>query len=359
MSSGPSEAKPTRLQFWSRLSLVVAIVAAVLVAFLYAGGWFAPHALTPDRLIDTFERINGSHPGFRRNHAKGIGVSGTFVSNGNGVRYSKASVFQPKTVPVIGRFALAGGMPDAADATKTVRSLGLEFALPHGEMWRTGMNAIPVFPVSTPEAFHEQLLAMAPNPATGKPDPDRMNAFFQKHPESLRAIRRIQAQRPAAGFADSSYNSLNAFVLTDERGHSTNVRWSVVPEHDESPPGPYVPGNNFLFDALIARIHRGPLRFHLFLTIGTATDSTKDASVEWPGDREKVDVGTLVLDRVESEATSPARAINFDPLVLPAGIAGSDDPLLSARSAAYAVSFRRRMGEPVSPSAVGAAEVGK
>ena len=46
-------------------------------------------------------------------------------------------------------------------------------------------------------------------------------------------------------------------------------------------------------------------------------------------------MGTLTLDSVESDDTSPARDINFDPLVLPAGIAPSDDPLLSARSAVY------------------------
>jgi len=51
-------------------------------------------------------------------------------------------------------------------------------------------------------------------------------------------------------------------------------------------------------------------------------------------------VGTLTLDRVESEETSAATDINFDPLVLPAGIAPSDDPLLSARSAVYSRSFR-------------------
>jgi catalase len=53
------------------------------------------------------------------------------------------------------------------------------------------------------------------------------------------------------------------------------------------------------------------------------------------------------------------RAINFDPLVLPNGITGSDDPLLSARSAAYSQSFTRRIGEPKSPSAVTSSEVGK
>ncbi|HGS6999727.1 TPA: catalase, partial [Klebsiella pneumoniae] len=35
----------------------------------------------------------------------------------------------------------------------------------------------------------------------------------------------------------------------------------------------------------------------------------------------------------------------YDPLILPDGIAGSDDPLLNARSAAYAKSFNLRTTE--------------
>jgi catalase len=46
-------------------------------------------------------------------------------------------------------------------------------------------------------------------------------------------------------------------------------------------------------------------------------------------------------------------------LVLPAGIKPSDDPLLSARSAVYAQSFRRRAGETKQPSAITSADVGK
>jgi catalase len=67
----------------------------------------------------------------------------------------------------------------------------------------------------------------------------------------------------------------------------------------------------------------------------------------------------LTLDRVESDETSAATDINFDPLVLPAGITPSDDPLLSARSAAYSQSFTRREGETKQPSAVTPAEVRK
>lgn len=63
-------------------------------------------------------------------------------------------------------------------------------------------------------------------------------------------------------------------------------------------------------------------------------------------------MGTLTIDNVKDEAHGSCRDINFDPLVLPDGIAPSDDPLLSARSAVYAVSFRRREGEKKQPSAI-------
>jgi catalase len=65
----------------------------------------------------------------------------------------------------------------------------------------------------------------------------------------------------------------------------------------------------------------------------------------------------LTLDRVEAEEFSPATDINFDPLTLPAGMAPSDDPVLSARSAVYARSFTRRTGETKQPSAITPADV--
>jgi catalase len=116
---------------------------------------------------------------------------------------------------------------------------------------------------------------------------------------------------------------------------------------------------NYLFDALIASILRHPLQWHLIITLGQPGDRTDDASVPWPEGREQVDVGTLTLDSVESEETSPARDINFDPLILPTGIAPSDDPLLSARSAVYSQSFTRRAGEKKEPSAITPSDVRK
>jgi len=144
----------------ARLALIGVVVAAAAGAFAYLGGWFTPGALTPARFTNGFEEVNGVHPGFRRNHAKGVGVSGLFESNGNGVRLSKAAVFQPGRVPVLGRFSLGGGQPSAPDTASAVRGLGLQFSLPDGELWRTAMLHLPVFPFRTPEAFYEQAFSV-------------------------------------------------------------------------------------------------------------------------------------------------------------------------------------------------------
>ncbi len=122
-----------------RLGAIGAVILSVVGAFGYLGGWFTPYDLTPARFIDTFEQVNGTHPGFRRNHAKGVCVSGSFESNGQGVSLSKAIVFKPGRMSVLGRFALAGGQPYAADAPHTARSMAILFELPDGIRCRPGL----------------------------------------------------------------------------------------------------------------------------------------------------------------------------------------------------------------------------
>jgi catalase len=343
----------------ARFALIGLALAAVAGAFAYFGGWLTPNALTPARLTDAFEHVGGVHAGFRRNHAKGVGVSGFFDSNGNGVRFSQAVVFRPGRVPVIGRFSLSGGQPYVADAPDEVRGLGLQFSLPDGEVWRTAMVNLPVFPFRTPEAFYEQLVASRPDPKTGKPDPAGMKALLERHPETVQAMTVIKSQPVSSGFDNTTFHGLNAFRFISSAGDSIPVRWLMTPmqpfEAASAASGPR--DKNYLFEALIAQIQRQPARWHLILIIGQPGDPTHDATIVWPAERERVDVGAVTLDRVESEETSAATDINFDPLMLPAGIVPSDDPLLSARSAVYAQSFTRREGQAKPPSAITPADV--
>jgi catalase len=345
----------------ARFALIGIVLAVAAGGFAYLGGWLTPRELTPARFTDAFESANGVHAGFRRNHAKGVGVSGVFASNGNGARLSKAVVFRPGRVPVLGRFSLSGGQPYVADSADAVRGFGLQFTLSDGEVWRTAMINLPVFPFRTPEAFYEQLVASKPDPRTGKPDPTAMKAFVDRHPETAQVLSSIKSLPVASGFDNTTFYGLNAFRLINSSGQSTPVRWLLTPSQPfaEARGASAAQDKNYMFDALIAHIRREPLQWHLVLVIGQPGDPTHDATIAWPAGRERVDVGTLTLDRVDAEETSSATDINFDPLVLPAGIAPSDDPLLSARSAVYARAFTRREGEAKHPSAITSADVRK
>ena len=341
----------------ARLGAIGAVLFCVAVLFAYVGGWLSPGRLTQDRMMTAFREANGSHPGFRRNHAKGVCVSGWFESSGQAVALSSATVFRPGRVPVIGRFALAGGMPFQADQPTTVRSLALRFMPSGGEEWRTGVNDIPVFPVNSARAFYEQLVASAPDPATGKPDPAKMDSFLASHPETRRAIALLKERAISSGFANDTFNSLDAFRFVNAAGTSVPVRWSTVSVQafaPESAEQSATADKNYLFDDLAAEIGRHPLQWRLMVTLGQAGDPTDDATLPWPADRPQVEAGLVTIDRVSSEDGGQCTDITFDPLVLPSGIVPSDDPLLSARSAAYARSLTLRAAEASEkpPSAV-------
>ena len=343
----------------ARIMAIAALLVTIAALFLYAGGWLTPHTLTPAALVNTLEQVNGLHPGFRRAHPKGVSVTGYFESNGQGQAISKAQVFRPGRVPILGRFSLAGGQPYAADTPQTVRSLAILFKQPDGEEWRTAMINIPVFFVNTPQAFHDFLLVSSPDPRTKKVNSTAMGAFLAKHPETAAALKIIDSHPFSSGFADSPYYALNAFRFVNAEGESSPVRWWIKPDQSSEAGNSAGTDKNYLFNALIRQIHSGPLRWHLVLTVGQTGDPTAEAATSWPADRKQIDVGTLTISSIESEDTSPTRDINFDPLVLPAGISPSDDPLLSARSAAYSQSFIRREGEHKTPSAISTTEVQK
>jgi catalase len=339
-----SNSPARRLGSWAFIGAMVGLAA---VSFGYVGGWLAPQRLTPAKLIDQFQHNAGTFAGYRRNHAKGVCVTGHFESSGQAQAYSAAQVFAPgQHTPVVGRFAIPGSNPYAPDSSVPIRSMALRFALANGQQWRTGMNSMPVFPIATPQAFYAQLQAQQPDPATGKPDPAKVAAFFAAHPETAAFRAWAKTARPSASFATENYWSLNAFVFVDAAGGRQPVRWRMVPGASDAGSAANAPGDaDYLAADLTERLARGPLRWQLQVTLANPGDPTNDATKTWPDDRRSIDAGTLVLERSAPQTSGPCRDINYDPLVLPAGIEASDDPLLPARSAAYADSDLRRTSE--------------
>src|SRR5262249_49375356 len=98
-----------------RLVAIAATLLLIVAYFAYAAGWLSPGQLTQARVVDGFEQVSGIHYGFRRNHAKGLCISGTFESNGQGVPLSRAALFKPGSTSVVGRFSLGGGNPQMPD----------------------------------------------------------------------------------------------------------------------------------------------------------------------------------------------------------------------------------------------------
>jgi len=327
-------------------ALIAAVIAATVAAFGYVGGWLAPQRLTPGKLIDQFQHNAGTFAGYRRNHAKGVCVTGYFDGSGQASAYSAAQVFVLGRTPVVGRFAIPGSNPYAPDGSVPIRSMALRFTQANGQQWRTGMNSMPVFPVSTPQAFYAQLKAQQPDPATGKPDPAKVATFFAAHPETAAFRAWAKTAKPSASFATESYWSLDAFVFTNGAGKRQPVRWRMVPEATDTGSSAGTGGNpDYLATDLTQRLAQGPLRWHLLVTLAEPGDPTNDAAKEWPADRPAIDAGTLVLEHTGPQESGACRDINYDPLVLPDGIEASDDPLLPARSAAYADSYLRRTSE--------------
>jgi catalase len=351
----PPEPPLSTAAILARLAAISAIVTLSAAAFFYTGGAFSPHRLTPDRMLAAVTAPKGPTPGFRRNHAKGVCATGVFESTGAAEALSKATVFRKGQVPVIGRFAFSGSMPYQADAPGLVLSLALSFRPPGGEEWRTGMIDLPQFPVNTVRGFYDLLTDTLPDPATGKPDPAKMQAFFAANPEAGPSLGVIGKRPVSSGFANDTYNSINAFLFVNDAGASTPVRWSAVPlQPFAAAPSPPPAGRDYLFDDLIAQTAKQKTQFHLILTLAAPGDPTNEPATAWPPDRKHVDAGTITLDTITAEENGACTDINYDPLVLPDGILPSADPLLSARSATYSRSFTLRAGEAAQkqPSAI-------
>jgi catalase len=324
------------------LVLIAAVAGFSVGAFAYTAGWLTPGRLTSTKLVSALAPPGGPAPGHRRNHAKGVCFTGTFEANGNAVAVSKAPLFVAGHYPVLGRFNLATPDPNAADPTVRVRGIGVQIAAPGGSVWRMALIDPPVFAVSTPQGFSELL------EASKSKDPEAMKGFVAAHPE-FAAFGNWATTAPwTASYAEVTFNSLNAFIFTDAAGKANAVRWSLRPETPAMPISAEdfaKLGPNHLEEDITERVSKAPQRWTLVLTIADPSDPTSDPTKAWPTERRTIEAGTLVVEKIEPEADGPCRDINFDPTILPAGIAVSDDPFPAARSAAYARSYDLRTSE--------------
>jgi catalase len=253
--------------------LIAVVIGGSAAVFAYTVGWLSPQRLTPDKLVDAFTPPGGEPLGHRKNHAKGICFTGAFEANGAGSELSYAQAFVRGQYPVLGRFNLGTPDPNAPDATVRVRGVGLRVATPDGQEWRSAMINAPVFPVSTPQVFYELLLASASK------DPSAMKTFAAANPE-IGAFGAWDSSAAWTGsYAEERYNGLNSFIFTNSSGAEKTVRWSLLPATQAVPVSSddlAKRGPNFLEQEITERVHGGPLRWTMVVTVANPGDPTAD-----------------------------------------------------------------------------------
>ena len=297
------------------------------------------------QLVDTLRTLAGPHPAFRPAHAKGIVCSGVFTASPDARRVSRAPHLQGGTVPTIIRFSNSSGNPDVHDGMPGVRSLSAKFQLANGASADILANSIEGFMARTPEQFLEFLRAQLPDPATGKPDPEAVPRFLAKYPAAQGFIGRLMQKPVPASYAQTSYHAEHAFLFTAADGSRRFGRYHFVPEAGEASLAPEDAGKrspSFLRDELEGLLGRGPVVFRLVLQIAAEGDPTDDVTALWPADRPRVELGRLEVTGVSPTSAADERRLIFDPTNRTDGIELSDDPILHARSAAYAISYERR-----------------
>jgi catalase len=257
--------------------------------------------VTAEEVVTALEGAYGVHPGERRNHTKGTCALGTFVGMAEAVVYSRSSLFSGHSVPVIARFSLAGGNPEAPDAEKSPRGMALEFRLPNGGLQHMTMINTPMFFAAVPPTFLDKMRALKPDPATGKPDPETFKAFLDGHPDNRGQAEFLANNNPPKSYANSAYYGIHTFKFINRDNKN------------------------------------------MLLTIGEPGDPQDDPTILWPKDRKELKVGTLSISSAMAQPAAGCGKINFDPLVMSDGIAPTNDPVLLFRSPSYALSFTKRL----------------
>jgi len=290
------------------------------------------------RIHDILRMAPGSSPEHRALHAKGVIASGGFTATGELAGLTTAAHLAGGTTPAIARFSHPGGDPTVSDAVPSARGLAVKLRTPAGAHDLVTVTS-PAFLARDGDAFVELLLARAPDPETGAPDPARMGAFLEAHPESLPAIEAALTAKVAASYATLAYNGLHTFFLVAGDGTRTPVRFTWAPVagvHTLDDAADRDP--EFLAQELTTRLADGPVGFDLLVHLGTADDPTDDPTAIWPA-RPTVTAGRLELTAIEPDA----EPIIFDPTNVPDGVAlPSDDEILALRRLVYGHSYAQR-----------------
>ena len=293
-----------------------------------------------ERLTAVFDKVfGGPHPGARAIRAKGVVCRGTFTPDPAAEILSAAPHFHGGPYPVIVRFSDYSGIPTQADGKPGTNPVGIaiKFLLPGGIDTDLLAHAYDGFPAGTGEEFLGYLQAVGSNDAA------RRDAFLAEHAPARRFFD--AAKSTPVSYATVPYYAVHAFRFTNAAAVSQMARYQIRPdagEHFLTAAEAERLAPDYLRDELSRRLSHGAVSFHLWAQLAAAGDDVTNGSLPWPQDRAKIALGILRVSALADENDDAIRTLFFTPMNLVPGISASGDPLLAARTRAYALSYRRR-----------------
>jgi catalase len=295
-------------------------------------------------LVDGIENLNGTFPGYRRAHARGLCYQATFTPSGEASGLTRAAHLQHTPVAATVRFSHTSTNPNKPDGEHAVRGFATKFHLANSENTDLIMVNVERFIAATPAAFGDLLAAAKPNAATGVPDLTKVQEYVGAHPTVGPALKTALAVAIPTSYGTSNYWAIHAFTWLDAAGERRSIRYRWVPVagvEEVSTAEAAGWSQLHLAEELAERLGSGPLEFNLLVQLAEPGDPTSDCTQAWPGERKEINVGTLVVTAPVDDQDFWASQV-FDPTLLTDGVEVSDDPILVARSTIYAVSYDRR-----------------
>jgi catalase len=300
------------------------------------------------QLLQKFDQLFGVHPGFRPAHAKGIMLHGSFTPTLAAGKLSRAPHFHRPSTPATVRFSNSTGIPVIPDNDPNADPRGCAIRFHLGDRVHTDIvaHSTNAFPTRTGEEFLELLSAIAATDMTHIPG-SPLEKFLGTHPAALAFVQ--APKPPASSFARETYFGLTAMRFLSQDGAARYGRYTIVPEAGNEhldAAAAAAKGPNYLFEEIVQRIAKGPVKLNLVVQVAEEGDTVDDVTVHWPESRKLLELGQFVFTEPVANDAHEQKYIIFDPIPRVDGIEPSADPLLELRAAVYLLSGRRRRSAP-------------
>jgi catalase len=331
----------------NRRDVLISGVAAGVAAKFLESSLIVPQAIAaspdvPADMVDALHSAFGKRH-VRAVHAKGVVLTGTFTPDAAAQVVCSAALFTSPSVPVTVRFSDFTGIPDIPDTVGDAnpRGFAVKFHQADGSEMDIVSHSFNGFPTKTSVEFGQLLRAIGSSgPNASRPTP--LEIFFDGHPI---AKTFLTTQKPApVSYATVPYFGVNAFAFVKSGGARMNVRYRFVPhagEHFLDLASIAASSPNYLAEEIELRVAKTPISFDWFVQVAGPSDAVDDPSIAWPENRELLKLGTITIDKFETDQVKASHDLLFLPGNIPTEIE-IVDPMLTVRTGAYPISFSER-----------------